>query len=136
MGVRSRMRAALLRNTGVLRSQLLRSAPQPPMFAVSRLLCDAAASSSEVAFGTVKWFDVKKGFGFITPESGGPDVFVHQTEIHSPGFRSLADGEEVEFKLVSQDDGRYRASDVTGPEGNYVRGAAPPSLPDQGQDTL
>jgi cold shock CspA family protein len=62
----------------------------------------------------VKWFDVKKGFGFITPEAGGPDVFVHQSEVHSPGFRSLADGEEVEFKLVTQDDGRFRAADVTG----------------------
>ena len=45
----------------------------------------------------MKWFDVKKGFGFITPEAGGPDVFVHQSEVHSPGFRSLADGEEVPY---------------------------------------
>lgn len=39
--------------------------------------------------GTVKWFDAKKGFGFITPTSGEPDVFVHQSDIQADGFRSL-----------------------------------------------
>ncbi len=48
--------------------------------------------------GTVKWFNNEKGFGFITPDSGGKDVFVHQSSISSSGFRSLAEGDKVEFE--------------------------------------
>ncbi len=48
--------------------------------------------------GTVKWFNDAKGFGFITPDDGSKDVFVHQTAIASSGFRSLAEGDKVEFQ--------------------------------------
>ena len=50
--------------------------------------------------GTVKWFNDQKGFGFITPEDGGRDLFVHHSAIQSQGFRSLAEGESVEFSVV------------------------------------
>ncbi len=50
--------------------------------------------------GTVKWFNDSKGFGFITPEDGSRDCFVHHSAIQSDGFRSLAEGESVEFDLV------------------------------------
>ncbi|HEX7941312.1 MAG TPA: cold shock domain-containing protein [Gemmatimonadaceae bacterium] len=50
--------------------------------------------------GTVKWFNDAKGFGFITPEDGTKDLFVHHSAIQGGGFRSLAEGERVEFDVV------------------------------------
>lgn len=50
--------------------------------------------------GTVKWFNDQKGFGFITPEDGGKDCFVHHTAIQAEGFRSLAEGDRVEFTIT------------------------------------
>jgi CspA family cold shock protein len=50
--------------------------------------------------GTVKWFNDAKGYGFITPENGTKDCFVHHTAIKADGFRSLAEGERVEFDIV------------------------------------
>ncbi len=53
-----------------------------------------------MAQGTVKWFNDAKGFGFITPEDGGKDCFVHYSAIKGSGFRSLAEGDKVEYDLV------------------------------------
>jgi CspA family cold shock protein len=50
--------------------------------------------------GTVKWFNDQKGFGFITPDGGGKDCFVHHSAIQSQGFRTLAEGDRVEFEIV------------------------------------
>ncbi len=49
--------------------------------------------------GTVKWFDEAKGFGFITRQDGGKDVFVHQTAIAGSGFRTLSEGQQVTFEV-------------------------------------
>jgi CspA family cold shock protein len=51
-----------------------------------------------VATGTVKWFNDAKGYGFITPEDGGKDLFVHHSNIAGEGFKSLAENDKVEFE--------------------------------------
>jgi CspA family cold shock protein len=53
----------------------------------------------EMATGTVKWFSNDKGYGFITPDEGGKDIFVHHTGIAGSGFKSLTEGARVEFEV-------------------------------------
>jgi len=65
-----------------------------------------------LAKGTVKWFDNKKGFGFISQEDGGPDVFVHHSAILGDGFKTLDEGTAVEFDIEMEAKGA-RASNVT-----------------------
>jgi cold shock protein len=55
--------------------------------------------------GTVKWFNDTKGFGFITPANGEKDCFVHHSAIQGSGFKSLAEGDQVEFDLVQEPKG-------------------------------
>ena len=52
-----------------------------------------------MTIGTVKFFNVNKGFGFIAPEGGGKDVFVHATAVEAAGMRSLAEGQRVQFDI-------------------------------------
>jgi CspA family cold shock protein len=59
----------------------------------------AGQRSTVVSTGTVKWFNEKKGFGFITPDSGSEDLFVHHSEVKTTGYASLADGQKVEFTI-------------------------------------
>ena len=53
-----------------------------------------------MATGTVKWFNSEKGYGFITPDDGGKDLFAHHSEIQGNGFKSLDDGSKVEFEVT------------------------------------
>ena len=62
--------------------------------------------------GTVKWFNDAKGFGFITREGGGQDLFVHHSNIQAEGFKSLSEGQKVSFNVGSGPKGEH-ATDVT-----------------------
>ena len=65
-----------------------------------------------MAKGTVKWFNDQKGYGFITPEDGSKDVFVHHSAIQGDGFKSLRDGQSVEFEVTQGPKGP-QATNVT-----------------------
>ncbi len=65
--------------------------------------------------GTVKWFNTAKGFGFIAPDEGGADVFVHISQVERSGLTGLADNEKVTYELIDGRDGRQMA-------GNIVKG--------------
>jgi CspA family cold shock protein len=59
--------------------------------------------------GTVKWFNDTKGFGFITPENGGDDLFAHFSEIQSDGFKSLTENQRVSFEVTTGPKGKQAA---------------------------
>jgi CspA family cold shock protein len=62
--------------------------------------------------GTVKWFNTTKGYGFIEPEEGGKDVFVHISAVEQSGMTGLADNQKVSFDLAEGRDGRQMASNL------------------------
>ncbi|PJE31278.1 Cold shock protein CspA [Pseudooceanicola marinus] len=65
-----------------------------------------------MANGVVKWFNTTKGFGFIAPESGGKDIFVHISAVERAGLTGLADNQQVTFDVESGRDGRESASNI------------------------
>jgi cold shock protein len=65
-----------------------------------------------MATGTVKWFNTTKGFGFIAPDSGGKDVFVHISAVERSGLTTLADNQKVTFELQAGRDGRESAVNI------------------------
>ena len=65
-----------------------------------------------MATGTVKWFNTTKGYGFIKPDDGGKDVFVHVTALETSGIKSLAEGQRVNYQVISDRRGQ-KAVDLT-----------------------
>ncbi len=63
-----------------------------------------------MATGTVKWFNDSKGFGFITPEGGGEDLFAHFSAIQSQGFKTLAEGQRVSFDITTGPKGKQASN--------------------------
>ncbi len=66
-----------------------------------------------MATGTVKWFNATKGFGFIQPEDGSKDVFLHISAVEGAGLQSPADGQKIEYELESGRDGRSSAGNIS-----------------------
>jgi CspA family cold shock protein len=62
--------------------------------------------------GTVKWFNENKGWGFIVPDDGGDDVFVHYSAINDEGYKTLKEGQKVAYELKLGKNGKYQASEV------------------------
>ncbi|CAG9540729.1 unnamed protein product [Cercopithifilaria johnstoni] len=79
----------------------------------------------EVAqIGTCKWFNVLKGYGFITPDEGGNDVFVHQSELNMDGFRSLDAGERVRFVIRKKPEGNEATAVKSAEPGGKLKGSS------------
>ena len=66
-----------------------------------------------MATGTVKWFNAVKGFGFIAPDQGGKDVFLHVSALERAGLNGIADGQKVNYELETGRDGRSSAGAIT-----------------------
>lgn len=62
--------------------------------------------------GTVKWFNASKGYGFIEPEDGGKDAFVHISAVETAGLNTLLEGQEVEYELVEGENGKSSAENL------------------------
>lgn len=68
--------------------------------------------ANDVAIGTVKWFNPTKGYGFIAPEDGGNDVFVHISAVEKAGYTSLAEGAKVSYELMTNRSGKQAAENL------------------------
>jgi len=76
---------------------------------------DPSAQPGERATGTVKWFNNDKGFGFITPDNGGEDLFAHFSSIQMTGFKTLKEGQKVAFEIIQGPKGQQALNITNAP---------------------
>jgi cold shock protein len=97
-------------------ASLLLGQPEDPKDLAARPLAIARGETKEgdygMATGTVKWFNTTKGYGFIAPDDGGKDVFVHISAVERAGLKSLNDNQKIAYELQAGRDGRSSASDL------------------------
>jgi len=88
-----------------------------------------------MAKGTIKWFNKDKGYGFIQPETGGADVFVHVSQLHEAGIQSLTDGQAIEFEMIEGVDDRKMAGALKlVDDGGAAGGGEPDASADEADD--
>ena len=86
--------------------------PTTPRRIIARIDKDGTRKDRSMPTGTVKWFNTTKGFGFIAPDDGGKDVFVHISAVERSGLTGLADNTKIGYDLREGRDGREMASDL------------------------
>ena len=85
------------------------------MFHIGEHIASGQKGDASMPTGTVKWFNPTKGYGFIAPDTGGKDVFVHISAVQKAGLRSLSEGQKVDFDIEQQQNGRSAAVNLSQP---------------------
>merc|ERR1712146_795143 len=101
------LRFSMSTTVSLTRRSVYRSGRTLPRYRILRV--EFLEETTDMATGTVKWFNTTKGFGFIAPDAGGKDVFVHISAVERAGLTGLADNQKVSYELKEGRDGRMMA---------------------------